>query len=297
MRAARRRLLEPAEALDARNHVRGVSGGLAVLRICQCRKTLSHSTTLPPLSHTPYPSPYMSYPAASSLSPDPAWVWALDEAAIRNDGGAAGLAAAVDGQQAQQHPYVPPTVAYERVLWEATRTAELSSSPAPVNVAASAGWILPRAADTPPVFIAHTMLAAVWLLRQSLPDGAVTPSAWAQLAQAASATAKSPSPKPGRTKRTRASSTAAAASASHDDDDVSSSAEEGAPLSHQHASDGRSHNNTPPTVTTVTTVTRLDGARPQRPCCRARRTSFHLACRRANRGLDHQAAGWAARLL
>ena len=198
----------------------------------------------------------MSHPAASSLSPDPAWVWALDEAAIRNDGGAAGLAAAVDAQQAQQHPYVPPTVAYERVLWEATRTAESSSSsPAPVNVAASAGWILPRAADTPPVFIAYTMLAAVWLLRQSLPNGAVTPSAWAQLAQAASATAKSPSPKPGRTKRTRASSTAAATSASHDGDDVSSSVEEGAPLPHQHASDGRSRNNTPPTVTTVTTVT------------------------------------------
>lgn len=195
------------------------------------------------------PSPYMSHPAAPSLSPEPAWVWTLDEAAIRDDGGAAGLAAAVDAQQAQQYAYVPPTVAYERALWEATRAAESSSSAAPVHVAASAGWILPRAADTPPVFIAHTMLAAVWLLRQSLPDGAVTPSAWAQLAQAASATALSPSPKAGPTKRTRASSTAAAASASHDDDDVSSSVEQGAPLPHQHR---RSRSNTPPTVTTVT---------------------------------------------
>ncbi|KAF2831826.1 hypothetical protein CC86DRAFT_342898 [Ophiobolus disseminans] len=96
------------------------------------------------------------------------------------------------------------------------------------------------------------MLAAVWLLRQSLPDGAVTPSAWAQLAQAASATALSPSPKPGRTKRTRASSTAAAASASHNDDDVGSSVEEGPPLPPQHASNRRSRNNTPPTVTTLT---------------------------------------------
>jgi len=198
----------------------------------------------------------MSHPLGSSLSPDPAWVWALDEAAIRDDGGAAGLAAAVGDQQAQQHPYVPPTAAYERVLWEATRAAEFSSSAAPVNVAASAGWILSRAADTPPVFIAHTMLAAVWLLRQSLPDGAVTPSAWAQLAQAASATALSTSPRAGRTKRTRPSSTAAA-SASHDDDDVSSGIDGGAPLPHKHANDGRSRNTppTPPTVTTVTTVT------------------------------------------
>jgi hypothetical protein len=107
----------------------------------------------------------------------------------------------------------------------------------------------------PPVFIAHTMLAAVWLLPQSLPDGAVTPSAWTQLAQAASATALLPSPKLGHTKRTRVSSTAAAASASHHDNDVSSSVEEGAPLSHHYARDGRSRNNTPPTVTTVTTVT------------------------------------------
>jgi hypothetical protein len=81
----------------------------------------------------------MLHPAPSSLSPDPVWVWALDKAAIRNNGGAAGLAAAVDAQQAQQHPYVPPTVAYERVLWEATRTAGLLLSAAPVNIAASAG--------------------------------------------------------------------------------------------------------------------------------------------------------------
>jgi hypothetical protein len=81
----------------------------------------------------------MSHPAASSLLPDPVWVWAFDEAAIRDDGGAAGLAAAVDAQQAQQHPYVPPTVTYERVLWEATRTAGLSLSAAPVSIAASAG--------------------------------------------------------------------------------------------------------------------------------------------------------------
>jgi hypothetical protein len=90
----------------------------------------------------------MPHPAASTLSPDPAWVWALDEAAIRDNGGAAGLAVAVDARRAQQHAYVPPTVEYERVLWEATRAAELGLLAAPVNVAASAGWIIPHTANT-----------------------------------------------------------------------------------------------------------------------------------------------------
>jgi hypothetical protein len=112
------------------------------------------------------------------------WAWTLDEAAIREDGGADGLAVGVDGETASQHSYLPPNVQYERVLWEATRSRN-SSPVAPVEIAASAGWIIPQAVSTPPVFIAHTMLSAVWLLRQSLPRGAIADAIWAQLAQAA----------------------------------------------------------------------------------------------------------------
>lgn len=130
----------------------------------------------------PSPSPVAS--GVATLD----WTWILDEAAIREDGGAAGLAVGVDAAIARQYAYAPPDAAYEHVLSTATREPADSPSP-PMQLAAGAGWISSPAPGPPPVFIAHTMLSAVWLLRESLPNDALTEAAWAQLAQAASCAA------------------------------------------------------------------------------------------------------------
>lgn len=105
----------------------------------------------------------------------------LDEAAIRDDGGAEDIALVVDSDTMSRFAYRPPTSAYERALWESTRPID----PDQATIASSAGWIMPQDPDTKPVFVAHSMLAAVWLLRMSLPAACVPPAMWARLAQSA----------------------------------------------------------------------------------------------------------------
>jgi hypothetical protein len=79
--------------------------------------------------------------------------------------------------------YRPPTASYQRVLHEALQPDQ-DSPLLPCPTTPGAGWIEAHAGDVPPVFIAHTMIAAVWLLRESLPSDAVPDDTWAQLTQA-----------------------------------------------------------------------------------------------------------------
>jgi hypothetical protein len=80
----------------------------------------------------------MTSTPTSPVEAPPSWTWILDEAAIRDNGGADDIALGVDSHVASELAYAPPDAAYERLLWEATRTPDASSSP-PVQIAASAG--------------------------------------------------------------------------------------------------------------------------------------------------------------
>jgi hypothetical protein len=62
----------------------------------------------------------------------------------------------------------------------------------------AAGWVIPDNEDCSPVFVAHSVLAAIWLLREMLP-AALSQSSWMDLVDAAQALAgqsKTPSPPP-----------------------------------------------------------------------------------------------------
>lgn len=62
----------------------------------------------------------------------------------------------------------------------------------------AAGWVIPSDGDTHPVLVAHSLLAAIWLLREMLP-AALSDNHWQQLVDAAqllSDDSKTPSPPP-----------------------------------------------------------------------------------------------------
>jgi hypothetical protein len=61
----------------------------------------------------------------------------------------------------------------------------------------AAGWVIPDNQDCSPVFVAHSVLAAIWLLREMFPS--VSEAAWRELVSAAQALSdgfKTPSPPP-----------------------------------------------------------------------------------------------------
>lgn len=120
------------------------------------------------------------------------WEWRLDESVLRDDGGLAGddsLALTVDTGIARQYMYTPPNGDYQRVLWEASKESLLTIGTPPANPASSAGWAFASTrTTTAPIFVAHSMLAAVWLLRQSLPTHSVSDSVWQHLTAATSST-------------------------------------------------------------------------------------------------------------
>src|SRR5690242_7475197 len=104
-----------------------------------------------------------SHPSPAASAPASGWVWTCDEAAIRPDGGTGDLAVAVDDEIVQRLPYAPPTSEYARTLWQSARALGQHEAPA----VASAGWLASKDGQTPPIFVAHSMLAAVWLLNES----------------------------------------------------------------------------------------------------------------------------------
>lgn len=79
---------------------------------------------------------------------------------------------AVDDEIVQRLPYAPPTSEYARTLWQSARALGQHEAPA----VASAGWLASKDGQTPPIFVAHSMLAAVWLLNESLPMALRSPS-------------------------------------------------------------------------------------------------------------------------
>lgn len=110
----------------------------------------------------------------------------VDEAALRFDGGPRSFPPASDATFAFNWPYEPPNEDYEKLFF---RQAVAPSSPRHENAYRpfSCGWLIPDETSLcKPVFVAHSLLSAIWLVRASLPNKEIlSDSAWASLASAA----------------------------------------------------------------------------------------------------------------
>ena len=74
-----------------------------------------------------------------------------------------------------------PNTEYERVFFDA-KSSHTSTPPQ----RCSAGWIIPGSDSLcNPIFVAHSLLSAIWLVRETLPPNTLSNDAWACLAHAA----------------------------------------------------------------------------------------------------------------
>jgi hypothetical protein len=114
---------------------------------------------------------YATTPIAMSFSS------ILQAATTVVDGGGRSFPTAYDGSV--RH-YQAPTAAYEKVFFfQASRSSQHKPD-------YSAGWIIADdRCDCNPVFIAHSLLCAIALVRDTLPPGTLDDHAWAQLVTAA----------------------------------------------------------------------------------------------------------------
>jgi hypothetical protein len=105
-----------------------------------------------------------------------AWEALLAESAREFDGGACSFPLATTVPL-----YEPPNAEYERVFFDAR-----SSQAKTPDQRCSAGWIIPNVDSIcNPVFVAHSLLSALWLVRETLPPNTLSNEAWACLVQAA----------------------------------------------------------------------------------------------------------------
>jgi hypothetical protein len=109
----------------------------------------------------------------------------MDFAATQFDGGRRSFPPASDAHFSSNWPYEPPNGDYEK-LFLCQAIAPLSSRPQDDDRPHSAGWLVPDETSVcKPVFVAHSLLAAIWLLRKSLPEKALSQYGWECLASAA----------------------------------------------------------------------------------------------------------------
>jgi hypothetical protein len=121
------------------------------------------------------------------------WSTALYKAAERFDGGARSFPLHSEATFARQYAYEPPNKDYQRLF---SRHAQISWPQVDEDASPhSAGWLIPdsgSASICKPVFIAHSTLAAIWLLRETLDDDALPAESWCRLVRAAQSLADEP---------------------------------------------------------------------------------------------------------
>lgn len=128
-------------------------------------------------------------------TPSPSWVAVLEDAAAAFHGGPRSFPLSCDRNMAADYAYEPPNEDYERLFSHQAQVHQChgrdSASPR------SAGWLVPSQESVcRPVLVAHSMLAAIWLIKETLPDDALPMGAWQQLVAAAQACADDASPPP-----------------------------------------------------------------------------------------------------
>ncbi|KAH6612360.1 hypothetical protein C7974DRAFT_77231 [Boeremia exigua] len=114
------------------------------------------------------------------------WSTTLCEAAEQFDGGARSFPFASELSIVDKYGYDPPNEDYAKLF--SCQATVPSSKRSSHHRPHSAGWLVPTE-DTDsvckPVFVAHSLLSAIWLLHESLPEGALSDEAWNRLVCAA----------------------------------------------------------------------------------------------------------------
>lgn len=119
------------------------------------------------------------------------WSTALYKAADAFDGGARSFPMASDAEIARKHGYEPPNEDYEKLFF--CQASISRSQRDPGARPHSAGWLIPgpdNASVCKPVFVAHSALSAIWLLRDTLADDALSNDSWDRLVCAAQSLAE-----------------------------------------------------------------------------------------------------------
>ncbi|UPX11859.1 uncharacterized protein EKO05_0002443 [Ascochyta rabiei] len=119
------------------------------------------------------------------------WLAALDSAAERFDGGRWSFPLASKADFVRNYAYEPPNEDYEKLFF--CRATISRSQRDPGARPHSAGWLIPTRDDASvckPVFIAHSVLSAIWLLRETLADDVLPDNIWDRLVCAAESLAE-----------------------------------------------------------------------------------------------------------
>jgi hypothetical protein len=112
------------------------------------------------------------------------WISALEDAAEQFDGGPRSFPLASESSFAHRLAYDPPNMDYQKLFWQQATVS--SSQRDALFCPHSAGWLIPDETSVcKPVFVAHSMLSAIWLLRETLAEDALPVDAWARLVSAA----------------------------------------------------------------------------------------------------------------
>lgn len=120
----------------------------------------------------------------SSASSHLAWETALKDAAAAFNGGPRSFPPSRDSDIATKYLYQPPNKDYERLLRPQIQPRQRQSIR--TSPPYSAGWLLPDEFSVcTPVFVAHSTLAAIWLIRETLADDVLSADAWQRLVSAA----------------------------------------------------------------------------------------------------------------
>lgn len=121
------------------------------------------------------------------------WSTLLYQAADSSDGGPRSFPLANEASVARRYGYAPPNEEYERLfLRKATIPRSQRHESAPRS---SAGWLIPDPHDDDscslcqPVFVANSLMSAIWLLREMLPDGTLSSDGWDSLVYGAQSVA------------------------------------------------------------------------------------------------------------
>jgi hypothetical protein len=119
-----------------------------------------------------------------SPRPDMHWSDTLSEAVEQFDGGHRSFPIAKYSQIANRFQYRPPNEDYERLFFDTKQSSQTQAD----DTQHSAGWLgldLDHTATCKPVLVAHSTLAAIWLLRETLPESALPQEGWRRLVDAA----------------------------------------------------------------------------------------------------------------
>jgi hypothetical protein len=101
----------------------------------------------------------------------------LRAAASHRTGGERSFPTSFDAVIQRNFPYNAPDVSYAK-LW--FRQVHAPDELQPVSTARPcAGWVIPRGSDNcHPVLVAHSLVAAIWLIREMLPVATLANDNW-----------------------------------------------------------------------------------------------------------------------